>query len=228
MATSDVCGRCTLDIESVLHCIGIVWAFFFTLRSLSMIGFIIIVSLGNLYFVPLCGGFGGIETMMFSTILSHACITRQSLLSYWIPPFGTQVKLNCDASLFPNLNSTGFACVIRDSLGNWVIGSAGHILETSVLRLNFLQCGGVFFLLERMVIERLARLSCQVDGANSKDLISKIREIRMDVQLIQRSANQVADSMAKEAAVQRLPHAKWPQAWNFLLSCLAKDLIHPS
>ncbi|MED6157829.1 hypothetical protein PIB30_027087 [Stylosanthes scabra] len=70
-------------------------------------------------------------------------------------------------------------------------------------------------------------------GANSMDLISKIDDIlsrnwTVHFQLIQRTANRVADFMAKEAAVQRLPHTEWLQPRNSFLPCLAKDLLQPS
>ncbi|MED6172783.1 hypothetical protein PIB30_053171, partial [Stylosanthes scabra] len=49
----------------------------------------------------------------------------------------------------------------------------------------------------------------------------------LDVQLIQRSANHVADAMAKSARKLKLPHAKWLQAWNYLLPLLVRDCPHP-
>ncbi|MED6199326.1 hypothetical protein PIB30_074919 [Stylosanthes scabra] len=169
MASSDVYDRCALDTESILHYI----------RDCPKAK----ADRNNDVFNPLepwsVSRVNGL-CLSLNKDLQHALhaqpsITHQSLLSFWIPPSGTQVKLNCDASFFPNLNSAGFDCVIRDPLGNWAIGSAGHILETSGLR--------------------LARLSCQVDGANSRDLIPKIHELlsrnwTVDVELIQRTANQ--------------------------------------
>ncbi|MED6189723.1 hypothetical protein PIB30_098765 [Stylosanthes scabra] len=117
------------------------------------------------------------------------------------------MKLNCDSSFIPNLNSVGFACVIRDSIGNWVTGSAETMLETSVFRCELLLFDGVFFLLGTMVIER---------------------NWTVNVQLIQRFTNLVADIKAKEVAIQRLPHAEWLQAWNSILPSLARDSYHPS
>ncbi|MED6171073.1 hypothetical protein PIB30_037274 [Stylosanthes scabra] len=121
------------------------------------IGFITIVSIENSCFVLEFGGFGVTETMMFSTpypwsiskvkglCLSMAkelenatCFlsnfTPQFLLSSWVPPSLTQVEINCDGSFFPHLNAAGFACVIRDSLGNWIIGAAGTLQETSIFK----------------------------------------------------------------------------------------------
>ncbi|MED6144650.1 hypothetical protein PIB30_017750 [Stylosanthes scabra] len=137
------------------------------------------------------------------------------------------------------------ALEITDSFGDWVIGSAGTIMETSILRCELFAVWRDLLLTwenghrevicetDNIDVFRFAQWPCRAVGANSMDLISKIQDIlsrnwTVHVNLIQRSANQVADFMAKEAAVKRLPHAEWLQARNFILPCLVKDLTQPS
>ncbi|MED6135852.1 hypothetical protein PIB30_050513 [Stylosanthes scabra] len=131
---------------------------------------------------------------------------------------------------------------ISNSFGNWVRGSAGSIMETSILRCElFVVWRGLLLAWENSHREiicetdnidlfRFAQWPYRDFGANSMDLITKIQDIlsrnwTVHVNFIQRSANQVADFMAKEAAVKRLPHAEWLQTWKSVLPCLAKDLI---
>ncbi|MED6153424.1 hypothetical protein PIB30_101905 [Stylosanthes scabra] len=60
------------------------------------------------------------------------------------------------------------------------------------------------------------------------DLVSKILDLLernwwVDIRLIQRSANGVANAMAKTAARQHLPHAEWLHPWNDLLPLPRED-----
>ncbi|MED6137427.1 hypothetical protein PIB30_064912 [Stylosanthes scabra] len=50
-----------------------------------------------------------------------------SLLVDWIPPHGSVVKINCDASLFNDSLVTGFGCLIRDSNRAWIKGCLGTL-----------------------------------------------------------------------------------------------------
>ncbi|MED6181340.1 hypothetical protein PIB30_018486 [Stylosanthes scabra] len=66
----------------------------------------------------------------------------------------------------------------------------------------------------------------------NKDLIAKIRELLqrswwIEICLIQRIANRVADAMAKTAANHLLPHAEWLHLWSDLVSILQQDLSPP-
>ncbi|MED6203836.1 hypothetical protein PIB30_003125 [Stylosanthes scabra] len=61
------------------------------------------------------------------------------------------------------------------------------------------------------------------------DLTSKIRDLLhrnwwIEIRLIQRTANCVADAMAKTAARHHYPHMEWLQSWSDLIPVLRQDL----
>ncbi|MED6149597.1 hypothetical protein PIB30_064030 [Stylosanthes scabra] len=131
----------------------------------------------------------------------QTCISHQFLIFYWIPPFESQMKLNCDASFIPKLNSAGFACVIRNSSGNWVIETDGTILKTSILRCELFAVWRGLLLArdnghrevicetDNIDVFRFAQWHCRTDGANNMNLIFKVHELlsrksTVDVQLI--------------------------------------------
>ncbi|MED6160169.1 hypothetical protein PIB30_048837, partial [Stylosanthes scabra] len=65
-----------------------------------------------------------------------------------------------------------------------------------------------------------------------QDLICKIHELLernwwVEIGLIQRTANGVADTMTKKAAAQGLPHAEWLSPWNDILPALRQDSSAP-
>ncbi|MED6211672.1 hypothetical protein PIB30_075986 [Stylosanthes scabra] len=93
----------------------------------------------------------------------------------------------------------GFGCVIRDWKGNWKKGYAGTIPPSDILKDIWceIDCHEAYILLK-----------ADTSAANNEatDLIRRIHDLmrhtwRVEISLIQRSANVVADALAKYAVL---------------------------
>ncbi|MED6188190.1 hypothetical protein PIB30_083677, partial [Stylosanthes scabra] len=123
----------------------------------------------------------------------------------WTPPPISFVKINCDGSILANGHLAGFGCLIRDYKGAWVIGCS--------------DC------LEALNLIHLRDISPTVDHF---DLLSDIkalsnRDWTTHVTLIQRSANNAADLMAKCAARNQHDYFVWNQPSNDLMILLQQE-----
>ncbi|MED6134978.1 hypothetical protein PIB30_042011 [Stylosanthes scabra] len=99
------------------------------------------------------------------------------------------VKVNCDASVQDGDHLSAFGNIIRDASGNWVKGCNGLLLWAFVLHS------------ELFAIWR------------GNDILLKIIEVRqrrwnVDKVLIQRTANQAADWLARQAIVDKSNYTK--------------------
>ncbi|MED6137011.1 hypothetical protein PIB30_061013 [Stylosanthes scabra] len=108
------------------------------------------------------------------------------------------MKLNCDASKMGYEDDIGFGCVIRDC----------H------------DCHEAFILLQEYSV---------LPSNDTSDLIRRIKELlhrqwRVEIHLIQRTANKIADAVAKHALAKRITHADWPVPWDGLRDLLQQDL----
>ncbi|MED6172913.1 hypothetical protein PIB30_054329 [Stylosanthes scabra] len=134
------------------------------------------------------------------------------------------VKLNCDASTMEPDDVIGFCCVIRDSRGVWQWGCADIIPPSSVFQGElFVIWRGFRFTWETGFKEVLCETDCHeafsllkdtliVVCSEASDLILRIRELlhcswRAEIALIQRTANCIADALAKHTLKQRIHHA---------------------
>ncbi|MED6125283.1 hypothetical protein PIB30_067117 [Stylosanthes scabra] len=134
-------------------------------------------------------------------------ILPTSLIRDWNPPHGSRFKINCDASVNENSQLAGFGCVIRDSLEKWIKSCNGALPLGSVLRS------------ELFAIWRAA----------DKDLLLKIQEVtqwswKVEFILIQRTANNAVDYLAKQASASMRKYIEWLLPSNALLGIILKDM----
>ncbi|MED6122307.1 hypothetical protein PIB30_038601 [Stylosanthes scabra] len=135
------------------------------------------------------------------------------------------MKLNCDASFFPNLNSAGFACVVRDSFSNWVIGSAGTILETSVLRCElFAMWRGLLLALQKLR-PLPADFVADVTGGFSRGITGGNRANFITGKCYRRISKYAAKSAGKSRR-QNMKNNRECYRWNFRGKF--SPLLHPA
>ncbi|QHN83347.1 Putative ribonuclease H protein [Arachis hypogaea] len=144
----------------------------------------------------------------FHTIFAmHQSLSPPSLCLHWVPPPVYSVKLNCDASWFAPSGYAGFGCIIRNPDGCWLKGCTGKVEVCSVL---------------------FAELMLGKD-IPEWNLAKHIQEVmnwnwRVSILLIQRTANSVADCMAKAAASVADIHSNWSQPWSELQHLIDLDM----
>ncbi|MED6136196.1 hypothetical protein PIB30_053755 [Stylosanthes scabra] len=144
-------------------------------------------------------------------------ILPTSLISDWNPPHDSRFKVNYDASVNENSQLAGFRCVIRDSLGKWIKSCNGTLPFGSVLRCEFFaiwrgliliwKCGIRDLICETDCLHGLLAIRTlePFDTAVDKDLLLKIHEVtqwswKVEFSLIQRTANNAADYLTKQAS----------------------------
>ncbi|MED6182914.1 hypothetical protein PIB30_033138 [Stylosanthes scabra] len=146
--------------------------------------------------------------MEFHRIFSTNHLSASFITLQWTPPSAGAVKLNCDASKLPHSDVVGFGCVIRDN-GTWKHGCASSIPASSVLDVK---------------IPNIPYSSAE------SVLILRIQKIllwpwKMEISLIQKNANRVADALAKHAINFGIQYADWIQPWNDLRYLITDDVI---
>ncbi|MED6112114.1 hypothetical protein PIB30_058763 [Stylosanthes scabra] len=140
-----------------------------------------------------------------------------------------------------NDDIVGFGCAIRNNNGDWQRGCAGTIQVSSVLE------GKLFAIYKSLLLAWEAdfkEVYCETDCHEAyvllKDfniplcsqksvLISRIQNIilwpwRVELNLIQRTANRVVDAMAKHTITHRVHYAKWLSPWKDLRELINLDV----
>ncbi|XP_015957787.1 uncharacterized protein LOC107481944 [Arachis duranensis] len=178
----------------------------------------------------------------FHTIFAmHQSLSPPSLCLHWIPPPVHSVKLNCDASWFAPSGYAGFGCIIRNPDGCWLKGCTGKVEVCSVL---FAELYAIWRGLLLAWESRFREVICETDCLEALflvnqrmlskdipewDLAKHIQEVmnwnwRVSVLLIQKTANSVADCMAKAAASVADIHSNWSQPWSELQHLIDLDM----
>ncbi|XP_016178767.1 uncharacterized protein LOC107621248 [Arachis ipaensis] len=168
----------------------------------------------------------------FHTIFAmHQSLSPPSLCLHWIPPPVYSVKLNCDASWFAPSCYASFGCIIRNPDGCWLKGCTGKVEVCSVLFAELYaiwrglllawESGFREVICETDCLEALFLVNQRMLGKDIPewDLAKHIQEVmnwnwRVSILLIQRTANSVADCMAKAAASVADIHSNWSQPWK--------------
>ncbi|XP_057747959.1 uncharacterized protein LOC130967155 [Arachis stenosperma] len=176
----------------------------------------------------------------FHTIFAmHQSLSSPSLCLHWVPPPVHSVKLNCDASWFAPSGYAGFGCIIRNPDGCWLKGCTGKVEVCSVFFAELYAIWrGLLLAWESEFREVICETGCleALFLVNQRmlskdipewDLAKHIQEVmnwnwRVSILLIQRTANSIADCMAKAAASVADIHSNRSQPWNYrLCSCTA-------
>ena len=178
----------------------------------------------------------------FHTIFAmHQSLSPPSLCLHWVPPPVYSVKLNCDASWFPPSGYAGFGCIIRNPDGCWLKGCTGKVEVCSVLFAELYAIWrGLLLAWESGFREVICETDCleALFLVNQRmlskdipewDLAKHIQEVmnwnwRVSILLIQRTANSVADCMAKAAASVADIHSNWSQPWSELQHLIDLDM----
>ncbi|XP_057747767.1 uncharacterized protein LOC130966964 [Arachis stenosperma] len=168
----------------------------------------------------------------FHTIFAmHQSLSPPSLCLHWVPPPVHSVKLNCDTSWFAPFGYAGFGCIICNPDGCWLKGYTGKVEVCSVLFAELYviwrglllawESGFREVICETDCLEALFLVNQKMLGKDIPewDLAKYIQEVmnwnwRVSVLLIQRTANSVADCMAKAAASDADIHSNWSQPWS--------------
>ncbi|MED6225929.1 hypothetical protein PIB30_098310 [Stylosanthes scabra] len=142
--------------------------------------------------------------------LSYSSLLK---LSWSSPPQGS-VTVNSDACYMSSYDIMGFGCAIRDWKGTWKKGCADVCCETD--------CHEAFILLKN-----------DTSAANNDvtELTRRIhalmkRSWRVELALIQRTANHVADALAKYAVVQNIDQVEWLIPNNNVKELLKYDFLN--
>ncbi|QHN83565.1 uncharacterized protein DS421_20g705850 [Arachis hypogaea] len=178
----------------------------------------------------------------FHTIFAmHQSLSPPSLCLHWVPPPVYSVKLNCDASWFAPSGYAGFGCIIRNPDGCWLKGCTGKVEVCGVLFAELYAIWRGLFLAwesgfrevicETDCLEALFLVNQRMLGKDIPewDLAKHIQEVmnwnwRVSILLIQRTANSVADCMAKAAASVADIHSNWSQPWSELQHLIYLDM----
>ncbi|MED6172893.1 hypothetical protein PIB30_054173 [Stylosanthes scabra] len=140
-----------------------------------------------------CSGFGETEIMTYLVPQILGMLVSYASLFYWISPSHYFVKLNCANGHFAD-----FGRLIKNSMGEWVTGCYGCLKKTNILRFDH------FDLLTKI-----------------KDML--LRDWEVTVRLIQRTANNSANHMAKHAASNQNDHIEWIQSWSDFIVILQQE-----
>ncbi|XP_015946532.1 uncharacterized protein LOC107471560 [Arachis duranensis] len=178
----------------------------------------------------------------FHTIFAmHQSLSPLSLCLHWVPPPVHSVKLNCDASWFAPSGYAGFGCIIRNPDGCWLKGCTEKVEVCSVLFAELYAIWrGLLLAWESGFREVICETDCleALFLVNQRmlskdipewDLAKHIQEVmnwnwRVSILLIQRTANSVADCMAKAAASVADIHLNWSQPWSELQHLIDLDM----
>ncbi|XP_015971192.1 uncharacterized protein LOC107494666 [Arachis duranensis] len=178
----------------------------------------------------------------FHTIFAmHQSLSPLSLCLHWVPPPVHSVKLNCDVSWFAPSGYAGFGCIIRNPDGCWLKGCTGKVEVCSVLFAELYAIWrGLLLAWESGFREVICETDCleALFLVNQRmlskdipewDLAKHIQEVmnwnwRVSILLIQRTANSVADCMAKAAASVADIHSNWSQPWSELQHLIDLDM----
>ncbi|XP_020991268.2 uncharacterized protein LOC107473021 [Arachis duranensis] len=168
-------------------------------------------------------------------------LSLPSFCLHWVSPPVHSVKLNCDASWFAPSGYAGFGCIIRNPDGCWLKGCTGKVEVCSVLFAELYAIWrGLLLAWESGFREVICETDCleALFLVNQRmlskdipewDLAKHIQEVmnwnwRVSILLIQRTANSVADCMAKAAASVADIHSNWSQPWSELQHLIDLDM----
>uniref|UniRef100_A0A803LKW3 RNase H type-1 domain-containing protein n=1 Tax=Chenopodium quinoa TaxID=63459 RepID=A0A803LKW3_CHEQI len=132
---------------------------------------------------------------------------------HWSPPPSNFFKVNCDASFVPSTKESGCAVVCRDSRGSWIVGISwkGYLPSSHEAELKAIELGlsliknenwqnSILVSDAKRAIDEISSNACM---ANAPSLLSKCRDLRMDLHLDmlfeKRESNAVADVLARDA-----------------------------
>ncbi|XP_057720283.1 uncharacterized protein LOC130934763 [Arachis stenosperma] len=232
LTLSSTCYQCQNGSESILHCLREcpsakeVW----NLLGLNQDLFSIDDSWNASKVVSLIRS----SVREFHTIFAmHQSLSPPSLCLHWVPPPVHSVKLNCDASWFAPFGYAGFGCIIRNPDGCWLKGCTGKVEVCSVLFAELYaiwrglllawESGFRETICETYCLEAFFLVNQRMLGKDIPEwnLAKHIQEVmnwnwRVSILLIQRTANSVADCMAKAAASGADIHSNWSQPWSEL------------
>ncbi|XP_057755680.1 uncharacterized protein LOC130974857 [Arachis stenosperma] len=164
----------------------------------------------------------------FHTIFAmHQSLSPPSLCLHWVPPPVHSVKLNCDASWFAPSGYAGFGCIIRNPDGCWLKGCTRKVEVCIVL---FTELYAIWRGLLLAWESGFRELICETDClealflVNQRMLSKDIPEWDLAKHIQERTANSVADCMAKAAASVADIHSNWSQPWSELQHLIDLDM----
>ncbi|MED6201129.1 hypothetical protein PIB30_091870 [Stylosanthes scabra] len=128
-----------------------------------------------------------------------------------------------DFGLYVRDCKAGFGCVIRNSNGLWLRSCFASLIEESINGYRQVICET-----DSLEAYLITQSSNMVMNQDTRDLQAKIIDIlhwdwTAQIQLIQREANSVADSMAKEAAMLQHDYVDWLAPQPFIVSLIRMD-----
>ncbi|XP_074298773.1 uncharacterized protein LOC141629703 [Silene latifolia] len=166
--------------------------------------------------------------------------------SVWIPPPIGSFKINCDASFHVSLGIAGLACICRDHLGTWVVGSGSKIKcsspfhaevlairEALLLVTNVAGDSGIISSDCKKAVDEIQRPS--LSNSVITNIIMDCRELLQALQgwdLIfeRREYNASADLVARWVASNAHNSVSGLFWWNdppsFVISTLCKDNVY--